>query len=81
MTWQVTPYGILSFVVVVFLTTTAICLYRRCPIQGKNKTGAVLLIASAIWILSAALEAGSLRLESKFLWDQIKYIGILLRVQ
>jgi two-component system cell cycle sensor histidine kinase/response regulator CckA len=78
MTWQVTPYAILSFAVVLFLTTTAICTYRRRATQGANKTGALLLIASAIWILGAALEIGSFSLEAKIFWDQVKYAGILV---
>ena len=78
MTWQVTPYVTLSFAVVVFLTTMAIYTYRRRAIQGANKTGAMLLIASAIWILGAALERGSFSLEAKIFWDHVKYAGILV---
>ena len=78
MTWPVTPYAILSFAVVVFLTTTAIHTFRRRPTQEANKTGAMLLIASAIWIMGAALEIGSFSLEAKIFWDKVKYAGILV---
>ena len=77
MIWQVTPYAILSFAVVVFLTTTAIHTFRRYPNQGVQKTGAMLLIASAIWIIGAALEMGSVSLEAKIFWDRFQYVGIL----
>lgn len=78
MTWQVTPYLVLSLAVFVLLTTMAIYIYRRRAIPGPNKIGALLLIAGAIWILGAAFEIGSFSLAAKIFWDKVKYAGVLV---
>jgi PAS domain S-box-containing protein len=77
MVWQITPYVAVSIAAVILLTTTAVSTYRRETIPGTNKTSAVLLMATAVWVLGAALEVGCFSLKAKVFWDRVQLLGIL----
>ncbi|HEY46371.1 MAG: hypothetical protein AMJ88_06635 [Anaerolineae bacterium SM23_ 63] len=78
MAWQVTPYVAISLAAVILLITLAIYIFRQEDNGRAGKTGALLLLASAAWILGGAYEAGSLSLASKILWDKIQFVGLLI---
>ena len=69
MGWQETPYTIPLIAGAVALTLLAIYLYvRRGPIP-TIRTGAVLLLAGALWMFGDALEMASTTLTAKFIWS------------
>jgi two-component system cell cycle sensor histidine kinase/response regulator CckA len=78
MAWQVTPYVAISLAAVILLVTLAIYIFRREDNGKASKTGAILLLASAAWILGGAYEAGSLGLSTKILWDKFQFVGLLI---
>ncbi len=78
MAWQVTPYVAISLAAAILLITLAIYIFRREGSGRASKTGAILLLASAAWILGGAYEAGSLNLTSKILWDKLQFVGLLI---
>ncbi len=78
MAWQVTPYVAISLAAVILLITLAIYIFRRDDNRRSNKTGVILLLASAAWILGGVYEAGSLSLSSKILWDKFQFVGLLM---
>ncbi len=78
MAWQVTPYVAISLAAVILLITLATYIFRREDNWRPSKTGAILLIASAAWILGGAYEAGSLNLSTKILWDKFQFVGLLI---
>jgi two-component system cell cycle sensor histidine kinase/response regulator CckA len=78
MAWQVTPYVAISLAAVILLITLSIYIFRREDDGRPNKTGAILLLASAAWILGGAYEVGSLSLATKILWDKFQFLGLLV---
>lgn len=76
MMWQVTPHTIPLIVIAAISAISALDLWRhRVP---WAKTGALLILASAEWMLGSALEIGSADLPTKVFWGKVQYVGMVI---
>ncbi len=76
--WQETPYTMPQIWLVGATVTSALfMLWRRRDVPAA-RTGALLLIAGAIWVLCYALELSSVDLPAKVLWAKMQVIGIVM---
>jgi PAS domain S-box-containing protein len=75
MGWQLTPYalGLLLAATISLLAGLGLWQRRRNP---RSRTGAVLLLASALWMTGNALELTSIDLAAKIVWDKVQFAGI-----
>jgi PAS domain S-box-containing protein len=75
MGWQLTPYllGLLVAATASLLAGLGLWRTRRNP---RSRTGAVLLLASAVWMTGNALELASIDLPVKIFWDKVQFVGI-----
>jgi PAS domain S-box-containing protein len=65
--------GLLVAAAVSLLAGLGLWRTRRNP---RSRTGAVLLLASAVWLTSNALELASTGLSAKIVWDKLQFTGI-----
>lgn len=77
MVWQETPYTAPLAVLVVALVVSALYVWWRRKVPWA-KTGALLVLASAIWTLGYMLELASVPLSAKILWAKVQYAGIVV---
>jgi PAS domain S-box-containing protein len=77
MTWQWTPYLIPLVATGIALILAAIYTLRNHRTPG-TKTVALVMLATAQWTLSYALELGSADLQTKILWTKTQYLGIVI---
>jgi signal transduction histidine kinase len=75
--WQETPYTAPLAVLVVALVVSALYVWWRRKVPWA-KTGALLVLASAIWTLGYTLELASVSLPAKTLWAKVQYVGIII---
>jgi len=76
MAWQWTPYTIPLIMVVAISAISALYVWRRCT--PWYRTGALLLLAGAVWLLGYALELGGAELPTKIFWNKVQYIGMAI---
>ncbi len=76
MDWQYTPYVFPLILVVAFSLGVAFFAYRRRPAPGAVPL-TVLMLAVGWWALAYALRLTSADLETKIVWSQIRYLGIV----
>jgi PAS domain S-box-containing protein len=77
MVWQETPYTASLAVLVVALVVSALYVWWRRKVPWA-KTGALLVLASAIWTLGYTLELASVSLSAKIFWAKVQYVGIVV---
>ena len=77
MIWQETPYTVPLAVVTVALVVSALYVWwhRRVP---WAKTGTLLVLAGAVWMLGYTLELASVPLAAKIFWAKVQYVGIVI---
>ena len=77
MIWQETPYTVPLAVVTVALVISALYVWwhRRVP---WAKTGTLLVLAGAVWMLGYTLELASAPLTVKIFWAKVQYVGIVI---
>ncbi len=75
MAWQETLYTILLSVLAATLIISALYVWWRRHAPGV-RTGALILLAGAVWALGYALELASVDLGAKVFWHKAQYVGI-----
>jgi two-component sensor histidine kinase/PAS domain-containing protein len=76
--WQYTPYTIPLFIMAgVAIASALFVLRRRYNVPGV-RWGAVLLVASAEWVLGYALELASANLSAKIFWAKVEVAGTVV---
>jgi PAS domain-containing protein len=75
--WQWTPYTIPLTVAAAISVISAFYIWRRRH-TPSSRTGVLLLLAAADWIMGYALELASVDLPAKFFWDKLQFIGICI---
>ena len=77
MIWQETPYTVPLAVVTVALIVSALYVWwhRKVP---WAKTGTLLVLAGAVWMLGYTLELASAPLSAKIFWAKVQYVGIVV---
>jgi hypothetical protein len=75
--WQWTPYTIPLTVAAAISVISAFYIWRRRH-TPSSRTGVLLLLAAADWIMGYALELASVDLPAKFFWDKLHFIGICI---
>ena len=78
MVWQWSPYAIPFIVVTAVLITSALlALWRRRHVVG-TVTAVVLMLATAEWMITQALEMLSAQLSTAVFWDTMQFVGICI---
>jgi len=75
--WQWTPYTIPLIVAVAISATSAFYIWRRRH-TPSSRTGVLLLLAAADWMMGYALELASVGLSAKFFWAKVKFLGVCI---
>jgi PAS domain S-box-containing protein len=75
--WQKAPYTAPLAALVVVLVISALYVWRSRKVPWA-KTGALLVLASAICTLGYMLELASASLPAKILWAKVQYVGIVI---
>ncbi|MBN1979643.1 MAG: GAF domain-containing protein [Anaerolineae bacterium] len=77
MIWQETPYTVPLAVVTAVLVVSALYVWwhRKVP---WAKTGTLLVLAGAVWLLGYTLELASAPLAAKLFWAKVQYVGIVI---
>jgi PAS domain S-box-containing protein len=75
--WQETPYTVPLAVLTVVLVVSAFYVWwhRKVP---WAKTGTLLVLAGAVWMLGYTLELASVPLAAKIFWAKVQYVGIVI---
>jgi PAS domain S-box-containing protein len=75
--WQETPYtaSLAALATVLVISALYVWWRRRVP---WAKTGALLVLAGAIWTLGYTLELASVSLATKIFWAKVQYVGIVV---
>jgi PAS domain S-box-containing protein len=76
--WQWTPYTLPLLAAAASSILLALHIVRRRSNDARSRTGALLLVASAVWTLGYALELSSVDLSAKILWAKTQYAGIVV---
>lgn len=75
--WQWTPYTIPLIMAAAILAISALYIWRNRH-TPSSRTGVLLLLAAADWIMGYALELASVDLPAKSFWDKLQFIGICI---
>lgn len=75
MTWQITPFSVVTMLVAVMATATAIEVWRQRSARGGLQL-ALMLACIAEWCASVALESAAVGIPAKVFWSKVEYIGI-----
>ncbi len=76
MLWQETPYTIPLLLASAFSFALAIYIWFR-PTNPGSRIGAVVILSSAEWLLTYAVELASTELSAKIFWNKVQYLGIV----
>jgi PAS domain S-box-containing protein len=74
--WQETPYTASFLALVIALIVSALYVWWRRRVPWA-KTGALLVLAGAVWMLGYTLELASVPLAAKIFWAKVQYVGIV----
>ena len=77
MAWQWTPYTIPLIVAAAIAAISALYMWWRHRHLPWAKTGALLMLACAVWTLGYALEIGSANLPTKVFWAKVQHVGVI----
>ncbi len=77
MIWQETPYTASFIALVIALIVSALYVRWRRRVPWA-KTGALLVLAGAVWLLGYTLELASASLAAKIFWAKVQYVGIVV---
>jgi PAS domain S-box-containing protein len=75
--WQETPYTASFIALVIVLIVSALYVWWRRKVPWA-KTGALLVLAGAVWLLGYTLELASVSLAAKTFWAKVQYVGIVV---
>jgi PAS domain S-box-containing protein len=77
MVWQYTPYTIPLSVTAGMVLLSALYVLRNCH-TPSSRTGALLLLSNAVWVLGCVLELAGADLRTKVFWNKVQYVGIVV---
>ncbi len=75
MVWQWTPYIIPLLVAAAALIGSACYVFWRRRHAAASRTGVLLLLASAQWMLGYVLELASADFPAQVFWDKVQFVG------
>jgi len=67
------PYIVMLMAASVFSIATAVLTWRR-P-YARDKTGALVILASVVWAVSLAVEMASVTFQAKVFWSKVQFVG------
>lgn len=77
MSWQYTPYALLSLMTAVVAAGLSLYALRRLETPGA-RMGALFMAAVSLWGVANAIDLSVTDLPSKLLWTKIAYLGIVV---
>ena len=78
MSWQWTPYTIPSLVTAALSTAAALYLLWQRRNEAMARIGALLLLATTVWIVTSMMRMASISLTAKVFWDKAEFVGFCI---